>query len=70
MSECRDHARIPMLLEFANLGSKRERWCPTSSRRHGNARLSLARRAGECSRYIFLDEPDPPTGPRPAERAT
>lgn len=56
MSEAEINARIPMLLEFANLTSKRDALVPTLSGGM-KRRLSLARALVNDPDIIFLDEP-------------
>jgi lipooligosaccharide transport system ATP-binding protein len=56
MSEAEIKARIPMLLEFANLTSKRDALVPTLSGGM-KRRLSLARALVNDPDIIFLDEP-------------
>ena len=56
MSEAEINARIPMLLEFANLTNKRDALVPTLSGGM-KRRLSLARALVNDPDIIFLDEP-------------
>ena len=56
MTDTEINARIPMLLDFANLGSKRDAMVPTLSGGM-KRRLSLARALVNDPDIIFLDEP-------------
>jgi len=56
MTDAEINARIPMLLDFANLGSKRDAMVPTLSGGM-KRRLSLARALVNDPDIIFLDEP-------------
>ena len=56
MTDAEINARIPMLLEFANLASKRDAMVPTLSGGM-KRRLSLARALVNDPDIIFLDEP-------------
>ncbi len=56
MSDAEIHSRIPMLLDFANLTSKRDAMVPTLSGGM-KRRLSLARALVNDPDIIFLDEP-------------
>ena len=56
MKDAEINARIPMLLDFANLGSKRDALVPTLSGGM-KRRLSLARALVNDPDIIFLDEP-------------